>query len=101
MENHSLNMILGIEGYKYLTAEKVGMIPSIAEQILEMVKEQETITVGPDDYDVLDKDGNVIYEGSSNKGSKMIITGKKICHRRIQSKKIRVQKTVVLIQKMF
>lgn len=94
-------MILGIEGYKYLTAEKVGMIPSIAEQILEMVKEQETITVGPDDYDVLDKDGNVIYEGSSNKGSKMIITGKKICHRRIQSKKIRVQKTVVLIQKMF
>lgn len=40
MENHSLNMILGIEGYKYLTAEKVGTIPSIAEQILEMIKEQ-------------------------------------------------------------
>ena len=46
-------MILGIEGYKYLKAEKVGTIPSIAEQILEMVKEQETITVGPDDYDVI------------------------------------------------
>lgn len=40
MENHSLNMILGIEGYKYLTAEKVGTIPSIAEQIFEMIKEQ-------------------------------------------------------------
>ncbi len=69
-------IVLGVEGYKYLTAEKVGAIPSIAEQILEMAKkkkeEQETITVGPDDYDVLDKDGNVIYEGgggSSNKGN--------------------------------
>ena len=63
---------LGIGAYKYLSEEKAALTPTIAEQILEMARkrkeEQETITVGPDDYDILDKDGNVIYEGGG--GSK-------------------------------
>ena len=58
---------LGIGAYKYLSEEKVALTPTIAEQILEMARkkkeEQETIKVGPEDYDVLDKDGNVIYKG--------------------------------------
>lgn len=49
--------VLGVEGYKHLTAEKVAVTPTIAEQILEMARkkkeEQETIKVGPEDYDVL------------------------------------------------
>lgn len=59
--------VLGVEGYKHLMAGKVAVTPTIAEQILEMARkkkeEQETIKVGSEDYDVLDKDGNVIYEG--------------------------------------
>ena len=58
---------LGIGAYKYLSEEKVALTPTIAEQILEMARkkkeEQETIKVGPEDYDLLDKDGNVIYKG--------------------------------------
>lgn len=46
-------IVLGVEGYKYLTAEKVGAIPSIAEQILEMARrkkeEQEAAVSGSDD----------------------------------------------------
>ena len=60
-------IVLGVETYKHLTAEKGAVTPTIAEQILEMARkkkeEQETIKIGPGDYDIINPDGSKVDQG--------------------------------------